>query len=240
MVPAARFRVESRPLKAPTATSEAKDSRHFPVPARMEYMAKVCISLLGLALLASGQVAPSDATLEFENSLVRIVRVHYKAHQKTAMHDHPATPTVYVYVTDGGRLRIGHDGEEPVIRPAVKAGAIRFQHAVAERHVVEELDGVPSEYLRLELKTQPADQPLTDVRRAPDDRTPYESPTLRIYRVTCPAHATCPASAHPEDAAVVVTGREFRWEPAGNEPAMNASANAWEQVRVEIVAAPRK
>ena len=203
-------------------------------------MAKACCTLLALALLASGQVAPSDATLEFENSLVRIVRVKYKAHQKTAMHDHPATPTVYVYVTDGGRLRIGHEGEEPAIRPAVKAGAIRFQHAVAERHVVEELDGIPSEYLRLELKTQPPDQPPADVRRAPDDRTSYESPTLRIYRVTCPAHAACPASSHPQDPAVVVTGREFVWEPAGSEPQTNPSGNAWEQVRVEIVASSRK
>jgi quercetin dioxygenase-like cupin family protein len=203
-------------------------------------MAKVCLSLFTFSLLASAQVAPSDATLEFENSLVRIVRVQYKAHQKTAMHDHPATPTVYVYVTDGGRLRIGHEGEEPVIRPVVKAGAIRFQHAVAERHVVEELDGVASEYLRLELKAQPPDQPPTDVRRAPDDRTPYESPTLRILRVTCPAHGACPASAHPEDAAVVVTGREFRWEPPRSEPAANPSGTAWEQVRVEIVAPARK
>jgi hypothetical protein len=175
-------------------------------------MTKVYL-LAPIAALLSAQVAPRDATVEFENSLVRIVRVQYRPHQKTAMHDHPATPTVYVYVTDGGRLRISHEGEEPVIRPAVRAGAIRFQHAVAERHVVEEIDGVASEYLRLELKAQPPDQPPTDVRRAPDDRTPYESPTLRIYRVTCAAHSTCPPSAHPEDPAVVVKGREFRWEP---------------------------
>ena len=198
-------------------------------------MGKVCAILLCLAAVRA-QVAPSDSTLEFENSLVRIVRVQYKPHQKTAMHLHPATPTVYVYVTDGGRLRIGHEGEEPIVRPPVKAGAIRFQHAVAERHVVEELDGVASEYLRLELKKQPSGEPPADVRRAPGDRTPYESATLRIYRVTCPAHATCPASAHPEDPAIVVTGREFRWEPAGTPPPANPSGTAWERVRVEIVA----
>ena len=205
-------------------------------------MAKACFSLLAFCLLASighTQVAPSDSTLEFENPLVRIVRVRYKPHQKTAMHDHPATPTIFVYVTDGGRLRIGHEGEEPAIRPAVKAGAIRFQHAVAERHVVEEMDGVASEYLRLEFKKQPADQPPTDVRRAPDDRTPYESPTLRIYRVTCAAHTTCPVSAHPQDPAIVVTGREFRWEAAGTPPAENSSGVAWEQIRVEIAASAR-
>ena len=206
-------------------------------------MGNVCVTgiLLFLCVAAGpSQVAPSDATLEFENQLVRIVRVKYKPHQKTAMHDHPATPTIYVYVTDGGRLRIGHEGEEPAIRPAVKAGAIRFQHAVAERHVVEELDGVASEYLRLEFKTQPPEQPTIDIRRAPDDRTPDESPTLRIYRVTCAAHSAWPASAHPDDPAIVVTGREFRWEPAHTPAATNTSATAWEQVRVEIVAAPNR
>jgi len=210
-----------------------------PQPAKITVMKTVCL-LVALAAAIPAQVVPSDATLEFENSLVRIVRVHYRAHQKTAMHDHPATPTVYVYVTDGGRLRISHEGEEPVIRPAVKTGAIRFQHAVAERHIVEELDGIASEYLRLELKAQPPDQPPGDVRRAPGDRTPYESPTLRILRVTCPAHAACPPSAHPEDPAVVVTGREVRWETAGEPPRSNPSGAAWEQVRVEIVATAKR
>lgn len=202
-------------------------------------MNKVCL-LLVLAATLPAQIVPSDATLEFENPLVRIVRVQYRPHQKTAMHDHPATPTVYVYVTDGGRLRISHEGEDPVIRPAVKAGAIRFQHAVAERHIVEELDGVASEYLLIELKAQPPDQPPTDIRRAPGDRTPYESPTLRILRVTCPPHAACPASAHPEDPAVVVTGRDFRWETVGTPPPSNPSGAAWEQVRVEIVPPARR
>jgi hypothetical protein len=118
----------------------------------------------------------------------------------------------------------------------VKAGAIRFQHAVAERHIVEELDGVASEYLRLELKTQPAGQPENDVRRAPSDRTPYQSATLRIFRVTCPAHAACPPSADPEDPAIVITGRDFRWEAAHTPPLENVTGQAWEQVRVEIVA----
>jgi len=202
-------------------------------------MRKVCLLFI-LAATLPAQVVPSDATLEFENSLVRIVRVHYRSHQRTAMHAHPAAPTVFIYVTDGGRLRISHEGEDPVIRPTVKAGAFRFQHAVAERHVVEELDGVASEYLSLELKTQPPDQPATDVRREPNDRTPYESPTLRILRVTCPARAECPPSAHPDDPAIVVTGRDFRWEAAGTPLASNPSGTPWEQVRVEIVAPAKR
>jgi hypothetical protein len=188
-----------------------------------------------LAISGLAQVTGSDATIELENSLVRVVRVRYAPHEHTALHDHPATPTVFVYTTDGGRLRISHEGEEPVIRPAVKAGAIRFQRAVAERHKVEELDGVASEYVRIEFKHQPMDQPPVDVRRAPDDRTPFESATLRILRVTCAAHAVCPASAHPEDPAVVVMGHDFRWLEGGAAPLRNTTDKAWEQVRVEIM-----
>ena len=199
--------------------------------------------LLYLAALLMGasdwaQTPEGDAVVEFENTLVRVVRITYAPHERTGMHDHPATPTVYVYVTDGGRLRISHEGEEPVIRPPVKAGAIRFQHAVAERHVVEEMDGIASQYLRIELKSQPLDQPSNDVRRAPDDRTPYENPTLRIIRITCPAHEQCPPSAHPMDPAIVVTGPNFRWEAGGRAPRRNETGQALEQVRVELIGMP--
>ena len=162
------------------------------------------IPLLLLAFFASSK---SDSTVEFENSYVRIVRVHYLPHERTRAHDHPATPTVYVYTTDGGRLKIMHDEtEKPVIRPVVKAGAVRFNHGAAEHHQVEELDGVASEYLRLELKIEPIDLPEEDVRRAPTDRAPYESGMLRILRVTCAAHSACPATANVAAPALSATG----------------------------------
>ncbi|MBV8821057.1 MAG: hypothetical protein JO022_22050, partial [Acidobacteriaceae bacterium] len=175
---------------------------------------RLLLPFLFLLLLPSHTRAAdtnTDAAIEFENPWVRIVRVHYSPHQKTGVHDHPATPTIYVYVTDGGRLKIGHEGQDMVTRPPVKAGGIRFQKGVFERHEVEELDGVDSQYLRIELKTQPVDLPQTDVRRAPNDRTPYESGMVRIFRVSCPANSACPPSEHPDDPAVVVTGQNFAW-----------------------------
>ena len=192
-----------------------------------------------LLWVAQSVSSGSDAVLEFENPSVQIVRVHYKPHEKTAEHDHPAMPTVYVYVTDGGRFKISHDDETPVIRPVVKAGGIRFQKGVFERHMVEELDGVESEYLRIQLKTAGVDLPEKDVRRAPADATPYESGMLRILRVTCAAQSECPASGHPEDPAVVVVGREFKWVAAGARPLRNATDRAVEQVRVELKTKPK-
>ena len=195
--------------------------------------------LLGVAT-AYGASTSSDAVIELENPYLRVVRVHYNPHEKTAEHDHPPTPTIYVYVTDGGRLKISHDGEEPVIRPVVKAGGIRFQKGVFERHAVEELDGVESQYIRLELKTQQVDLPEKDVRRAPADQTPYESGMLRIMRVICAAHSDCPVSEHPESPAVVVFGTKFSWLARNAKPVKNPSDEPMQQVRVELKTPPAK
>ena len=191
--------------------------------------------LLSLYFFLAAAQSGSDAVIELENPYVRVVRVHYNPHEKTAEHDHPATPTVYVYVTDGGRLKISHDGDEPVIRPVVKAGGIRFQKGVFERHMVEELDGVESQYIRVELKTPQVDLPDKDVRRTPADRSPYESGMVRISRATCAARSVCPATEFP---AVVVKGREFTWVAAGSAPMKNDTDSAWEQVRVELKTKP--
>ncbi len=181
---------------------------------------------------------PTDAKIEFENQWVRIVRVHYAPHEKTELHDHPAQPTVFVYVTDGGRLKIVHESEEAVIRPVVKAGGIRFQKGVPERHSVEELDGIESEYVRIELKTQPVELPDKDVRRAPDDNTPYESAMLRILRVECAVNSACPVSAHPADPAIIVTGKAAVWAPPNSAPMMNRSGVPLRQIRVELRTPP--
>jgi len=198
------------------------------------------MNLFTLLLLALAAETPAtDYTPVFENDWVRVVKIHYAAREKTAIHDHPATPNVFVYTTDGGHLRIAHDEhEQPTIRPLVKAGGIRYQKGVFERHWVEEMDGVDSEYVRMELKTKAVDLPEQDVRRAPDDRTPYESGMLRIFRVTCAAQSACPASVHPQDPAIVVIGRDAQWVPENASPLLNASAKPLEMVRVELVSRP--
>jgi hypothetical protein len=194
-----------------------------------------------IPLLYFFAASKTDSKIELENAWVRIVRVHYDAHEETQYHDHPSTPTVYIYTTDGGRLRILHDEkEEPVIRPAVKANGIRFNRGAFEHHQVEEMDGVASEYIRLELKIAPVDLPEKDVRRAPGDATPYESGMLRILRVTCPANALCPASAHPEDPAVEVIGAKYLWMAPQAREYLNASNAPVSIVRVELKSKPVK
>jgi hypothetical protein len=61
---------------------------------------------------------------------------------------------------------------------------------------------------------------------------------LRILRVTCAPLSTCPASAHPENPAVVVTGLNFAWVEPKAAPAINTSDSPLEQIRVELKTPP--
>jgi hypothetical protein len=182
-----------------------------------------------LAVLGAGIILAQDPFVvaathykrEFENSLVRVSRVSYQAHDKAPMHDHPALPTVYVYTTDGGAMRFIHDKIGVLTRPAVKAGWIRFPRPAKESHAVEYLGTAPTEYLRIEVKTEPVDIPEHAVRLRPEPheansyaRTQFENRQFRIVRLWCVAG--CPASAHSDDPAVVVAmvSREVRWVEA--------------------------
>jgi hypothetical protein len=209
---------------------------------------------LGFAILLRAQdpyqVAPDHYHLAFENEWVRATRVTYAPHDKAPVHAHPPTPTtVYVYVTDGGPIRFAHvTGEHvagvQIVRKAVQAGAIRFAHGAPETHSVEYLGDIPTEYARIELRTEPLDRPTRDVRLPPvvldlsksSATTEFENGQVRILRIACAAGDSCPASEHPADPAVVVTMSgphrgEIRWAPA-------VSKGPIQLVRIELKTKP--
>jgi hypothetical protein len=160
------------------------------------------------------RISPENYKLEFENKFVRVSRVSYRPGDKLPVHDHPALPTVYIYVTDGGPILFGHQEFAAMRRPAVKAGQIRFNRGNKETHTTEYLGDAPSEYVRVELKIDPLEKPRRDVRIAAEDNTPFENAQLRIERADC---SPCTALADP---AVVITmpdGR-VRWVAAETPP----------------------
>jgi hypothetical protein len=174
-------------------------------------------------------VAPDDYKLELENAYVRLVRVTYGPNQKSPVHDHPATPTVYVYTTDGDRMRIVHEGDKDVIRPAVKAGQIRFNHGMLEHHTMENLGDTRSEYIRVELKTKPVDLPVKDVRLSPTDPQ-FENGMIRISRE---------ADGKPEkypSVYVVLGSGNTSFVPAGGIYSLGAGDSV---VKVELKTAPK-
>jgi hypothetical protein len=195
------------------------------------------------------QVAGDHYHLQFENAWARATRVTYGPHQQAPVHEHPPTPTtVYIYVTDGGIMRFRHITGEHVAgftfdRQAVKAGAIRFAHGAPETHSVEYLGDEPTEYVRIELRTEPKDRPLRDVRLPPVTMDPaksasqiqFENGQVRIVRILCAAGRKCPAVAVPW-IDVVLSGEkrgEVRWSPPEAEGPL-------ELVRIELKTGPTR
>ena len=219
-------------------------------------MMRFLLALACIAIFASGQdpylVAGDHYHLVFENAWARASRVIYGPHETAPVHDHSLTPTaIYIYVTDGGEFRFKHMtgfkiAGTVITRPAVKAGAIRFAHSAPETHSVEYLGDAPTEYIRIELRTEARDVPVRNIRISPPVMDPsksavlneFENGQVRILRVVCAAGEKCPASKNPDDPAIVtiMTGPDrgaVRWWPKGEKGPLD-------EVRVELKTDPVK
>jgi quercetin dioxygenase-like cupin family protein len=132
----------------------------------------------------------------FENGCVRVIRVSYAPLEKLPVHDHPDKPTVYVYLNDSGPVRFSHVGEDPfsLVRPAEKAGTFRYSPGRLEKHEVENLGHVPSEFLRVELTQlqlgyhgSPFRSPKVFDATHSGVRPELDTPSLKIQRVVAAA-----------------------------------------------------
>jgi hypothetical protein len=195
------------------------------------------------------RVAADHYHLLFENEWVRATRVTYGPHESAPVHQHPPTPTtLYVYLTNGGTMRFHHVTGDHVAgldidRKPVKAGGIRFAHGAPETHSVDYLGDSATEYVRVELRTEPLERPVRDVRLPPSSgastpgiETRFENRQARILHVVCAAGQPCPQSAHPKDPSVVITMSgprkgEVEWSPV-------KQMGPAEQVRLELKSKP--
>ena len=125
-------------------------------------LAVICLSV-NAAAQDPVKIAPDAYKLEFENDYVKVQRVHYAPRVKIPEHDHTAFGAAYVYLNDAGPVIFKHIGLSygAVTRPAVKAGSFRLYKAVKETHEVENPNDTPSDFLRVEFKTEPAKDPNT-------------------------------------------------------------------------------
>ncbi len=202
----------------------------------MDNPTRFLVLLACLAIRISAQdpylTAGDHYHLVFENAWARASQVTYRPRETAPIHDHSLTPTaIYIYVTDGGEFRFKHMTGMKVpgtviTRPAVKAGAIRFAHSAPETHSVEYLGDAPTEYIRIELRTEARDLPIRNIRIPPPVMDPtksavlneFENGQVRILRVVCAAGEKCPASKNPDDPAIVtvMAGPEkgtVLWQP---------------------------
>jgi hypothetical protein len=160
-------------------------------------MRKFCLAVVlsFLALNAFAQdplkVAPQAYKLAFENDWVKVVRVHYAPREKVVEHNHPKMATIYVYLNDGGPVIFKHHGGPAVTRPATKAKAFRIYPSIVETHEVENTSDLPSDFLRVEMKTEPLGKNTFFGRYLPKPRPPnenyqkveFENEQVRVTRV---------------------------------------------------------
>ncbi len=192
---------------------------------------------------------PNSYSLLFDNPQVRVLRCHYGPHEHVGVHNHSDYPTVYVYISDAGPVRFTHVEEKAFVmtRPPVKAGSFRVSPGRPERHTVENLSDLSSDYLRIELKQIPLHGTLSPKRgEAPTslDRSGstsvFSDPELAIDRVICLPGATCQLAPSVSPSLLVslspaklsgslqqeMKSGNVAWLPASSSATVNPSGSA--------------
>jgi hypothetical protein len=176
----------------------------------MKLAVALFLSLLAVSPAATDPVVtlPDVYRLQFENDWVKVVRVTYAPFVKLPTHAHTRMAAAYVYLNDSGPVIYRHVGKDygSVTRPPTKSRAFRLYKAVEEDHEVESLSAVPSEFLRVEFKTE-AREPETlrgrfysepDPTGTRTERRQFDNAQIRITRLVLASGArvrvTTPAS----------------------------------------------
>jgi len=211
------------------------------------------------ATLASVQDAvstlPESYTLQFENEWVRVVRVRYGPHAKLPAHAHNKTAAAYVYLNASGPVIFRHVGTDygAVTRPATRAGGFRLYRAVDEIHEVENTTAEPSDFLRVEFKTEPREDRLLRGRFNRDgspethiERVQFENAQVRVTRILVGPKRRMDVAAGADPALLIALtatpigapGKE-RWVPAGSTVALeNKDAEPAELLRFDLKTRP--
>lgn len=101
--------------------------------------------------------APKNYKVEFENDLVRVVRVTYAPREKSPMHSHQGNAVVIVILKGGARMHSVNEDGTIVDGKTEQAGAVRFVAARSPfKHASENVTDLALESIRVELKAAPA------------------------------------------------------------------------------------
>ncbi|MBZ5538166.1 MAG: cytoplasmic protein [Acidobacteriia bacterium] len=96
------------------------------------------------------KVDPKHYKVESENDQVRVLRITYGPHEKSVMHEHPASQVIYLtdahvkFTLPGGKTQESHG----------KPGETSW--APAGKHLPENLSDKPLEGILVELKAKPS------------------------------------------------------------------------------------
>lgn len=213
---------------------------------------KTCRTLVAILMLAlpfsatafsqeAIQTVPRAYKLMFENEWIRVIRVHYEPREKLPPHAHTKWPCVYVYLNDGGPVIFRHkDWDHPVLtRPATKAGSFRVSPttAVNEVHEVENPNDTPSDFLRVEFKTEPVGRKSLRGRFYRENyqagenfqKVQFENEQLRVTRLICAPRKSLDVAASASEPALLVSlsaGR-LRTKDAANQTTVEPGQPIW-------------
>jgi hypothetical protein len=194
---------------------------------------------LPAAPLPSGGLPANYKTI-FENADFLVMRVHYGPHEFVPMHDHSVYPTVFVYLNDSGAIRIDHEapGVYSLQRPRTLTGAFRVSPLTKERHSITNLSDLPSDFLRVELKSIPS----TDLKHssrgagpsllAPGTHTEFQDAALRIVCIVCPPTSPCedPPSA---TRSLLVAITPIKLNTAEGQPELHPGDVLWQPANAD-------
>jgi hypothetical protein len=179
--------------------------------------------------------------------------VHYGPNAKLPAHAHTALASAYVYLNDSGPVIFKHVGghNAVVTRAATKAGAFRLFRAVPdEMHEVENTSPLPSDFLRIEFKTDPVEPRTLRGKYLPEptfaepmQKVQFENAQLKVTRMFWPSgksigitQTTAPGllvSLKPGEMGAV------RWLPKGHSETMtNTAPESMEALRFELLTPP--
>jgi len=173
------------------------------------------------------KVAPQAYKLEFENEWVMVTRVHYGPYEKIPEHDHTERSSAYVYLNDGGPIIFKHINlpYADITRKETKAGSFRLYKGLKEVHAVENPTGIPSDFLRVEFKTEPVnDQSLRGKfyrESYPQGenfhKVQFENEQIRITRLVIAPRASLEVSANATEPALFVALTPSRFKARGQK-----------------------
>ena len=196
---------------------------------------------------------PDVYKLAFENDFIKVTRVHYQPHAKLPAHAHTALASAFVYLNNSGPVMFKHIGGDRgvITRQPTFAGGFRLFRAVpGEIHEVENPSALPSDFLRIEFKTNPVnpatlrgkflpeptfDQPLQKVQ--------FDNAQLRITRLFWPRGTSIELAGGPHPSLLVSLAEgemgRLQWLAVGEGTTLvNTTRPAMDALRFELKTAP--
>ena len=198
------------------------------------------------------KVAPQAYKLDFENDWVKVLRAHYAAKEKLPEHDHPLTAAAFVYLNDSGPVIFKHVGLSygAITRPAVKARSFRLWYAVKETHEVENPGDTPSDFVRIEFKTEPVNAKSLRGKFQPEEypqagagenfqKVQFENEQIRAIRlVVAPRKKIAVSTGATEPALLVaLTPANFKFTKGKDKPSklqLDTGKTGWIEQSVVI------